>query len=1170
MMDTKNPGVSRGRTAMLGGRSYCPHALHSVPNVETASLRLLLSVFLFCGLIGCVLTLEGHEFGNEDHSNKVPSANQEVKRFWGIPDVTAVAGQIFNFTIPNDAFTGKIRQLVVTEAGESSLPSWLHFDSETRMFQGVPMEKNLGQYYISVKAYGPPAPGDTTNGKSVAKDVFSVDVVEDSPDTAVPTYTTQAQKCSSGESLTLATIVLDTDMENLRPAGKAALVEKAAALLKLAGEAMKLKPLGTSSRVFDNSALMAGPGNSRSNPLTAGTLLQWQVGCSGVVSPEHASRISDVEKLSKDGTLADELSVPVIGWHVTNQQPQLSRREKRQASNQIAGTPVPDIFPSRWPHGPTEKIEDGSIEETYAPEIRIVPTMVSPVFFQSSKHPHRHGHGDINRKRPPGAQDTVYITASPVVHQRFPNSPVASPSSTPVPFPDRPSHYPTLGSLDVLGPSRVPPGERTPILRPSMVSPTAVPPDLSISPIITDSVTTIIPSKTVVPSVSPPNFKPAIENRMKKLSMVAGKTWNYTIPEDTFTDFEDGNTRKLKLMFMTAERTSIPHTSWIQFDPVKQVLYALPLEENIGKYEYILEAMDSYGDTSQDRLDIHVWQHPSARAVHHEFTLKLKFQRWKFPIGIDWQIEVVKKLAKVYGDTDISKHITVRSVTTEPITISWTNDTLPRHPCPKAGIAMLMERLANEDSGEITRSLKKTMKIDFTVEEASVSYKGVCQPPSSTTPITREGSPPILRNPIEQINATVGEILRFRVPDDTFFDYEEGSTRYLTLSFLTIDNKQPPESYWVQLDPKSQELCGLPFDEDVGQKEFMIVAIDSELHQVSDVFLIVVHKRIPRKTPVEFSVHLDEDFDSFNRNTSRKVLVAWKLSTLFGDPDPRYITVRSILKGSVVYSWYNNTLPHDPCPTRDIRRLVHYLFNDNDTISNRLVEAMKPHFKVTKADAMPVGVCLSVVPPNTGTVIPGLPRPTPTDDEIEIGVDHGTGTTETSDDDIYLTTIIPAVLIAIMLIIAALVACFLYRKKRKGKMTMQDTSTFTSKGIPIIFSDELDEKADPAKPPIIMKEEKPPLVPASQEYPHSVSASSTRGSTPQVDRKETQPLRGGDRGGGMHHGGNPEMMPMLHHGDPHFSPPYQPPPPFTASREHKNSRPKATPTYRQPPPYVPP
>ena len=46
------------------------------------------------------------------------------------------------------------------------------------------------------------------------------------------------------------------------------------------------------------------------------------------------------------------------------------------------------------------------------------------------------------------------------------------------------------------------------------------------------------------------------------------------IPEDTFFDMEDGNTRKLKLD-LKMENGSAINNMWLRFDAKKQAIYAL-------------------------------------------------------------------------------------------------------------------------------------------------------------------------------------------------------------------------------------------------------------------------------------------------------------------------------------------------------------------------------------------------------------------------------------------------------------------------------------------------------------------------------------------------------------------------------------------------------------------
>ncbi|XP_015926988.1 dystroglycan 1 [Parasteatoda tepidariorum] len=1076
-------------------------------------------------------------------NEKVVDGKDSVKRHWGISDATAVVGKVFSYPIPEDAFSGRIQKFEVTEAGESNLPEWLQYDEDSQTFSGVPLSKDMGQYYISVKAIG-----YSPNKSPSAKDVFSIEVVEDSSESRLGDNEGMIGSCASGESQTIANLVLDLNLDELNISDRLSTLKKLSSFLNMPVKKFKLLPK-TDENSVNLNAVLAGPGNAKTIT-KKGAVIEWRIGCSMSISTEQKAMITKLENAAADASLSNAIGYPVIGWHITNVFPKVYFREKRQVNR---GTPVPGVVPTQLPRF-TEIDEFEITDDTLIPETRIIPTMASPTIMQPSHH-HRHGHGDFGMERGHHHHNLIespaLFTSPTLYNHRFQTAHVTPLGATPVIVPVRPTKYVSTTTLvDESVPGRYYPEEHTPLggLVSSMIIPTpvigitdALPTQTFVSSVdLMSSEIKPTKSQTVVEKTKKPpgtpNFKPTIEKRMQKLTVIAGKVWKYQIPHDTFVDMEDGDTRHLKLLFLTSERTAVSPTSWIQFDPVKQMLYALPLDEHIGKYEFILEAMDNEGASTNDRLDIHVWQHQSARTKHHEFSVSLKLNKWQYPITIDWNIEFAKRLSAYFGDKNES-NIAVQAVTTEPLTtITWSNDTLPTYPCPNDEITDLTNKLIDENSNKISVAFIKAMGQDLKVVDASVNFLGVCRTPVSTTSPTHTNYAPLLRNPIERINTTVGEILRFRIPDDTFYDFEDGSTRYLTLTFLTIENVRPPKSSWVQFDHKSQELYGLPFDGDTGRHEYQLVAMDNNGLQINDVFVIEVHPRPPKKWNVEFSLHIDHDYEEFSKDISKKVLVAWKLAKLYDDPDPRYITIGSISKGSVVYAWTNNTLPHDPCPKRTIDKLVENMINEDGTLSSKLTDAMLPEFKVIKADAMPLGICLGEVTPTSVTI-----PPPPITEAAEPAV--------TTDDDIYITTIIPAVVIAVMLIIAALVACFLYRKKRKGKMTMQDNNTFIGNRAPVIFGDEMEEKPDPAKPPVIMREEKPPLAPPD----YLRSSVSSRDSTPHLDRVEQANIRNT----------NADL-----HTDP--SPPYQPPPPFTTNRDSKNSRPKGTPTYRQPPPYMPP
>lgn len=84
-------------------------------------------------------------------------------------------------------------------------------------------------------------------------------------------------------------------------------------------------------------------------------------------------------------------------------------------------------------------------------------------------------------------------------------------------------------------------------------------------------------------------------------------------------------------------------------------------------------------------------------------------------------------------------------------------------------------------------------------------------------------------------------------------------------------------------------------------------------------------------------------------------------------------------------------------------------------------------------------------------------------------------------EEVLITYVLPSAIILLMLLIALLIACLLYKRRNTGKMELGDEEerkSFRSKGIPVIFQDELDEKPEIiTKSPVILKDEKPPLLP---------------------------------------------------------------------------------------------
>nr|XP_043880308.1 dystroglycan [Solea senegalensis] len=396
---------------------------------------------------------------------------------------------------------------------------------------------------------------------------------------------------------------------------------------------------------------------------------------------------------------------------------------------------------------------------------------------------------------------------------------------------------------------------------------------------------------------------------------------------------------------------------------------------------------------------------------------------------------------------------------------------------------------------------------------------------------------PILSNPLDQVDALVGTYFEVKIPSDTFFDKEDGLTEKLRLTLRQNHNEVVGEGSWIQFNTTSQLLYGLPDMQHVGKHEYYMYATDKGGLNAIDAFEVRVNRwPINDKTPVIFTARLEGEPRSVTHDIHKKILLVKKLAYALGDRNSSTVSLRNISKGSIVVEWTNTSLPQHPCPREQLAVMSRTLANADGRPSQTLRYAMEPEFRPLDVSVKGRASCrmYSFIPP--GEIdIPDPPAVTP-----------GLGTSRHSTDDVYLHTVIPAVVVAAILLIAGIIAMICYRKKRKGKLTIEDQATFIKKGVPIIFADELDDSKPPpsSSMPLILQEEKPPLPPP--EYPNMA--------TP-----ETTPL-------------NQEMLgeyTALRDEDPN-APPYQPPPPFTAPMEGKGSRPKNMTPYRSPPPYVPP
>ncbi|XP_018496644.1 dystroglycan [Galendromus occidentalis] len=1057
---------------------------------------------LTCVWAGFGLLLGGREsllVSGEPHGGHV-----RLSRKSGIPDTTAYAGYIFNYTLPEDIFNGEVHHYDVTEAGDIRLPGWLQFDVKNRRLIGLPDVHDEGKAYICVKAYGfgMRHQGNSLDEQSVSdekstqfKDIFSIEVLPNK---------LKDPHCRFEPRMTL---MVDADLHFLPLESKIEMTCSLANCLGVALESLRLTAMPQSNSLLfpslhDDSHIRSGAGDGHKRT-KSGIQFEWNMpsDCDGQLTAEADEQIKIVETTAKDSTLRHLLRHRVLGWHV---------RGTSLGGNQVSGfsimrqrrdmgtsqTPMPGIVV------PTATLTNDLDWDSASPDTRIVPSMSSPAVDPSSYAPHPTRHFE------------EMITPTMTIQSMLPGYGL----STPALPPPRPSF--TYVPAETNSPPSM-----TPIIEPSSTvmypPPTADPTGRPLDP----------PSPGSIPEPDPPtvNNKPVVNKRLKKLVLTAGAIFTYKIPAETFMDEEDGDTRGLALELTSTNGQPVNTSSFIQLDKENQTLFALPVGEVHGKHTFFLKAYDSAGESVTETFEVNVWQHPKERNFHHKFKMSVQPRGdWDWAIG--WPMDVVRVLSNYFGDGDDIK-ITIINIDKRKHTISWTNSSLPATPCPREVLKQIEKKL-NKDSGEPRGVLIKAMaEKEITIVHISLDMLGLCKTPLSTG-APAENNAPLRRNNIGELEAIVGRFFLFKIPEDTFYDYDDGSTRYLSLNLRNMNGESVTPQSWLQFNTKSQELFGLPEASDLNRTEYIMSAADKLGQEANDVFLVDVRKPDNEKYAVEFSIQFQESIDEFRKNATKKVIVVQKLAKLYNDPDPMKITVTSILNGSTIFTWTNNTLAMDRCPSDAIKALSAKLIEqfpqqqaNAGHISRNLVDAMWPDFRVLRADVRPLGACLGAggVPPSSGISPPLAPKTHPGK--------------QPEDDEVYFTTVIPALVIIFMLVMATAVACCLYSKRRRGKLGLNDNSLY-HKGIPIILNEELEDRphmgGSGGKRPAIMHEERPPL-----------------------SRDVMAPLLGQ---GSMHHRSN--------------EPYHQPSPPYVGGPSMgsgaRGSRPRGVPSYRNPPPYVPP
>lgn len=189
------------------------------------------------------------------------------------------------------------------------------------------------------------------------------------------------------------------------------------------------------------------------------------------------------------------------------------------------------------------------------------------------------------------------------------------------------------------------------------------------------------------------------------------------------------------------------------------------MEDAVSKWQFKLRATDSANESVVESLDISVQQHKSHRSVNHEIVIGVKLQN-DFPSNIDWEMRLIKGIIDILGDSSSVLVRDIRHGISDPnsATFIYTNESLPKDKCPEEKLDELLHQLT-------VTVLNNAVQPDISIKSITGKAIGTCSKPETVkptepkpTPHIMKNYPPIARNQVDRVNASIGQLLVFKVP----------------------------------------------------------------------------------------------------------------------------------------------------------------------------------------------------------------------------------------------------------------------------------------------------------------------------------------------------------------------------------------------------------------------
>ncbi|XP_065652340.1 uncharacterized protein LOC105846337 isoform X1 [Hydra vulgaris] len=463
------------------------------------------------------------------------------------------------------------------------------------------------------------------------------------------------------------------------------------------------------------------------------------------------------------------------------------------------------------------------------------------------------------------------------------------------------------------------------------------------------------------------NHAPVARQPLQDIIVPSCSTFSFRIPEDTFFDIEDGNTRNLKLNLLTEELLPIPKTSWVQFVESTQVVYGfsklIDFKELNSSIDYFLEATDNGGYKAYTKVVLAMPARPKI-----PFVVNITLSRFFDLNSSDLieQIFLAGQISYFMGDKDVSQIIVVDYMRkTHSVFISWSNCSSINENCPHKTKNLLQNKLLEKSSPSSTFVNK--IKTYYSVQKITLdSYSHCFQPPkfensfnASFTAITNE--PPKVIRYIPPQYVDLCQPFIYRIPEDIFTD-EDGSTSSLKLKLLDINFKEVRNDSCIILGINST-INGIIKLSDIHKKNndfrYLLSASDSSGLETK-IPLSLKTRNYFKKLSYHLVLELKIQFTQADTNLLLNLI--YKINNYFGTADnpdilPISFENKRNYQNIYVLAWTFCSLKFETCPRDKLNDINRKLFESDGNVLENFHSLLKPDFSVLSLKTVYSNIC---------------------------------------------------------------------------------------------------------------------------------------------------------------------------------------------------------------------